>query len=183
MALASASATRRMPAAAEPTACTGQTRARRASAATPRPHSRMLRKCNAKPPQPSHPLAPHTTTQAHSHNARGCCRRHSREPQASSKTTYRVVTATREMVRIVWIHHPLYARSVRLVDLWRDWRGPWAVIELPDGSHTRVAACWVDDGKTPLPPQAEVGTQRQLSVAAVRELVEVLAQLQQRVRS
>ena len=87
------------------------------------------------------------------------------------------------MVRIVWIHHPLYAKRVRLVDFWRGCDGRWAVIELPDGSHARVAASWVDDGEDPLPGRAEDGTQTQLTVLAVRELVEVLVQLRQRVRS
>ena len=43
------------------------------------------------------------------------------------------------MVRIVWIHHPLYAKRLRLVDFWRGCDGHWAVIELPDGSHARGA--------------------------------------------
>jgi len=81
------------------------------------------------------------------------------------------------------VHHPLYAKTVRLVDLWRGCDGPWAVIELPDGSHTRVAASWIDDRQAPLPPRVESGTQLHLSVSAVRELVEVLTQLHQRVRS
>ena len=87
------------------------------------------------------------------------------------------------MARIIWIHHPLYAKKVRLVDLWRGCDGPWAVIELPDGSHARVAASWIDDGERQLAPRAESDAQLHLSVSAVRELVEVLAQLCQRVQS
>jgi hypothetical protein len=85
-------------------------------------------------------------------------------------------------VRIIWIHHPLYSKTVRLVDLWRGREGPWAFIELPDGSHTRLSADWVDDGAAPLQVRIEGGTQLQLTVAAVRELVEVLTHLRQRVR-
>ena len=109
--------------------------------------------------------------------------RHCRRLQASSKTAYEVEsTANHEVVRIVWVHHPLYAKTVRLVDLWRGCDGAWAVIELPDGSHTRVAASWVDKDEGLLPPRVESGAQLHLSVSAVRELVEVLAQLHQRVQ-
>jgi hypothetical protein len=67
--------------------------------------------------------------------------------------------------------------------LWRGCDGAWAVIELPDGSHMRVADSWVDDSDRQLPAREVGGTQLHLSVSAIRELVEVLAQLRQRVQS
>jgi hypothetical protein len=108
---------------------------------------------------------------------------HYRSLQASSKTTYKGESnGAGEVVRVVWIHHPLYAKWVRLVDLWGGCDGPWAFIELPDGSHTRISASWVDDGESPLPPPSETRTETVLSVSAVRELVDVLEQLYRRVQ-
>jgi hypothetical protein len=79
------------------------------------------------------------------------------------------------MVRIIWPHHPLYLTKIPLVELW-DGRGERLVVELPDGSHTRIPASWADDGSGPVPAYCgSSGTL--LSVEAVEELVALLRRL------
>jgi hypothetical protein len=76
----------------------------------------------------------------------------------------------------VWPHHPLYLEVVPLVEFWRDCGDRTLVVELPDGSHTRIPAAWADDGEeSALPPAPKSPTR--LSVTAVRELVALLARL------
>jgi hypothetical protein len=78
-------------------------------------------------------------------------------------------------VRVVWPHHPLYLRTLFLADFWQDCGDRSYVVELPDGSHTRIPAAWTDDGVGPI-VDLTPGSSR-LSVAAARELVTLLARL------
>jgi hypothetical protein len=80
------------------------------------------------------------------------------------------------MVRIIWPHHPFYRRKFPLAQFWKDGTDRNCVIELPDGSHTRIPSAWADDGEGPVPPMSEPSSTR-LSVSAVRELVTLLARL------
>jgi hypothetical protein len=82
-------------------------------------------------------------------------------------------------VRITWPHHPLYLQSVPLVELWEGSGHRRFVIELPDGSHTRIPASWADNGDGP-PPDVDQSGAPVLSLAAVRDLVVVLGQLVER---
>jgi hypothetical protein len=69
----------------------------------------------------------------------------------------------------------LYLEMVPLVELWRDNGDRALVIELPDGSHTRIPAAWADDGDMPMPSiQASLN---RLSVPAVGELITLLTRL------
>jgi hypothetical protein len=79
------------------------------------------------------------------------------------------------VVRVVWRHHPLYLKTFPLAEFWRECGDRTYVIELPDGSHTRIPAAWADDGEGPLPSAATAVTQ--LSSASVRELVTLLRRL------
>jgi len=81
------------------------------------------------------------------------------------------------MVRIVWPHHPFYRRKVPLADYWKDAGDRSFVIELPDGSHTRIPSAWADDGEGSLPLITERSRTTRLSVSAVRDLVTLLARL------
>jgi hypothetical protein len=81
------------------------------------------------------------------------------------------------MVRIVWPHHPFYRRKVPLADYWQDSGDRSFVIELPDGSHTRIPSAWADDGEEPLPLITEPSRTTRLSVSTIRHLVALLARL------
>lgn len=82
-------------------------------------------------------------------------------------------------MRIVWPHHPLYLQRVPLVELWEGSGRRRFVIELPDGSHTRIPASWADDGDGE-PPELDQSGVAVLSLGAVRDLVAVLGQLVER---
>jgi len=85
----------------------------------------------------------------------------------------------RQTVRIVWPHHPLYTVSVPLVEFWRDKSERGVVVELPDGSHTRLPTSWIDDGDEPLAATAATA-ETALSLASVRELIALITQLRDR---
>ena len=85
------------------------------------------------------------------------------------------------MVRIVWPHHPLYLTAVPLVEFWECYGERSLVIELPDGSHTRIPVSWGDDGDGP--PVATATTTTVLSVTAVRELLGLVVRLREHVQA
>jgi hypothetical protein len=78
-------------------------------------------------------------------------------------------------VRVVWPHHPLYLRTLPLAEFWQECGDRSYVVELPDGSTTRVPAAWTDDGTGPIVDLTP--TSDRLSVAAARELATRLARL------
>jgi hypothetical protein len=84
-------------------------------------------------------------------------------------------------VRIVWPHHPLYLTRVPLVEFWRGQGERAHVVELPDGSHTRIPVSWTDDDDKP-PGIAVSEAATTLSVTSARELMELLGRLRNRGR-
>jgi uncharacterized protein DUF5372 len=82
-------------------------------------------------------------------------------------------------VRIIWPHHPLYQQRVPLVELWEGSGRRRFVIELPDGSHTRIPAAWADNGDGAVPDHAPAST-AMLSRTAVSDLVTLLDLLRRR---
>lgn len=78
-------------------------------------------------------------------------------------------------MRVVWPPHPLYLRTLPLAEFWQDCGDRSYVVELPDGSTTRIPAAWTDDGAGPI-ADLTPGSNR-LSVAVARELVTLLARL------
>jgi hypothetical protein len=73
----------------------------------------------------------------------------------------------------------LYRQKVPLVEIWEG-SGRGLMIELPDGSHTRIPSSWADNGEDPMP---EVSEGQVLSLGAARELVAVLEKLVERMRA
>ena len=82
-------------------------------------------------------------------------------------------------MRIIWPHHPLYQQRVPLVELWEGSSRRRFVIELPDGSHTRIPAAWADNGDGAVVDRALKSTAMP-SVGAVRDLVTLLGSLLER---
>jgi hypothetical protein len=100
-------------------------------------------------------------------------------PQATGETTYKGESREKQrLIRIIWPHHPLYLRQVPLVEIWEG-SGRGLMIELPDGSHTRIPSSWADNGEGAIP---EVSPGQVLSLGAVRDLVGVLEKLVERIR-
>ena len=114
----------------------------------------------------------------------GCagCRDRSRRLPGSGETAYKGrLPEERSTVRIIWPHHPLYSKRVPLVELWKGSGDRHFVIELPDGSRTRIPKSWADDSEAPL-AGSEDGRATTLSVQAIRELLELLTRLETQAR-
>jgi len=69
----------------------------------------------------------------------------------------------------------LYLKTLPLAEFWQDCGDRSYVVELPDGSHTRIPADWTDDGEVALVELTPASNR--LSLASARELVTLLARL------
>jgi hypothetical protein len=70
---------------------------------------------------------------------------------------------------------------VGVVDFWEALGERYLVIELPDGSHTRIPIAWADDGEGQ-PPVLRHVTSR-FSVVSARALLEQVAAVKDRAQA
>lgn len=83
-------------------------------------------------------------------------------------TTYSK-SESKNIVRIIRPHHPLFGQTVNLVKIWEHKKKRYFVIELPDKSHSRIPLHWADNGTLPLskPPHSN----QVFTVQAIREVI------------
>ena len=84
---------------------------------------------------------------------------------AHSKSSFR-------SVRIIRPNHPLFGQSFPIVQIWKNKKKRFYLIELPDKSHTRIPLDWADEGKCPISKISS--NQPVLSASSLRELIDLL---------
>ena len=75
-------------------------------------------------------------------------------------------------MRIIRPNHPLFGKSFPIVQIWKNQKKHFYLIELPDKSHTRIPRDWADEGKCPI--SKIPSDQPVFSASSIRELIHLV---------